>query len=29
MLSWADKRPEPIAFDDGYGDDWVHEAFLS
>ena len=29
MLSWGDQRAEPIAFDDGYGDDEVHEAFSS
>ena len=29
MLSWDDQGPEPIVFDDGYGDDWVHEVFLS
>ena len=29
MLSWGDQRPDPIAFDDGYGDDGVHEAFSS
>ena len=29
MLSWDDQGPEPIAFDDGYGDDRVHEVFLS
>ena len=29
MLSWDDQRPEPIAFDDGYGDDGVHEVFSS
>ena len=29
MLSWGDQRPKPIAFDDVYGDDGVHEFFLS
>ena len=29
MLSWDDQRPEPIAFDDGYRDDGVHELFSS
>ena len=29
MLSWDDQRSEPIAFDDGYGDDRVHEVFSS
>ena len=29
MLSWDDQRSEPIAFDDGYGDDGVHEVFSS
>ena len=29
MLSWGDQRPELIEFDDGYGDDGVHEAFSS
>ena len=29
MLSWDDQRSEPIAFDDGYGDDGAHEVFLS
>ena len=29
MLSWDDQRSEPIEFDDGYGDDGVHEVFLS
>ena len=29
MLSWDDQRPEPIAFDDGYGDERVHEVFSS
>ena len=29
MLSWDDQRPEPIVFDDGYGDDGIHEVFLS
>ena len=29
MLSWDDQRPEPIAFDDGYGDDGVHAVFFS
>ena len=29
MLSWGDQRPKPIAFDDVYGDDEVHESFLS
>ena len=29
MLSWDDKRSKPIAFDDGYGDDGVHDVFLS
>ena len=28
MLSWGDQRLDPIAFDDGYGDDEVHEAFF-
>ena len=27
MLSWDDQRLEPIAFDDGYGDDGIHEVF--
>ena len=29
MLSWDDQRSDPIAFDDGYDDDGVHEVFLS
>ena len=29
MLSWDDQRPKPIVFDDGYGDDGVHEVFSS
>ena len=29
MLSWDNQRSEPITFDDGYGDDGVHEVFLS
>ena len=29
MLSWDDQRLKPIAFDDGYGDDGVHEVFSS
>ena len=29
MLSWDDQSPEPIAFDDGYGNDGVHEVFSS
>ena len=29
MLSWDDQGLEPIVFDDGYGDDGVHEVFLS
>ena len=29
MLSWDDQRLEPIAFDDGYGDDGVYEVFSS
>ena len=29
MLSWDDQRSEPIAFDDGYSDDGVHEVFSS
>ena len=29
MLSWDDQRSEPIVFDDGYGDDGVHEVFSS
>ena len=29
MLSWDDQGSEPIVFDDGYGDDGVHEVFLS
>ena len=29
MLSWDDQRSEPIEFDDGYGDDGVHEVFSS
>ena len=29
MLSWDDQRSEPIAFDDGYVDDGVHEVFSS
>ena len=29
MLSWDDQRSEPIAFDDGYGNDGVHEVFSS
>ena len=29
MLSWDDQRSEPITFDDGYGDDGVHEVFSS
>ena len=29
MLSWDDQGPECIVFDDGYGDDEVHEVFLS
>ena len=29
LLSWDDQRPEPIPFDDGYGDDGVHEVFSS
>ena len=29
MLSWDDQRPEPIEFDDGYGDYEVHEVLSS
>ena len=29
ILSWDDKGLEPIAFDDGYGNEGVHEVFLS
>ena len=29
MLSWDDQGPKPIEFDDGYGDDGVHEVFSS
>ena len=29
MLSWDDQRSKPISFDDGYGDDGVHEVFSS
>ena len=29
MLSWDDQGPESIVFDDGYGDNGVHEVFLS
>ena len=29
MLSWDDRGSEPIVFDDGYSDDWVHEVFQS
>ena len=29
MLSWDDQVPESIVFDDGYGDDGVHEVFSS
>ena len=29
MLSWDDQRSEPIAFDNGYGNDGVHEVFSS
>ena len=29
MLSWDDQGLEPIVFDDGYGDDEVHEVFRS
>ena len=29
MLSWDDQRLKSIAFDDGYGDDGVHEVFSS
>ena len=29
MLSWDDQRSEPISFDDGDGDDGVHEVFSS
>ena len=29
MLSWDDQGSDPIVFDDGYGDDGVHEVFLS
>ena len=29
MLLWDDQGPEPIVFDDGYGNDGVHEVFLS
>ena len=29
MLSCDDQRSEPIEFDDGYGDDGVHEVFSS
>ena len=29
MLSWGDQRSESIEFDDGYGDDGVHEVFWS
>ena len=29
MLSWDDQRSKPIAFDDGYVDDGVHEVFSS
>ena len=29
MLSWDDQGPESIVFDDGYGDDRVHEVFSS
>ena len=29
MLSWDGQELEPIVFDDGYGDDRVHDVFLS
>ena len=29
MLSWDDQGLEPIVFDDGYGDDRIHEVFPS
>ena len=29
MLSWDDQGPKSIVFDDGYGDNEVHEVFLS
>ena len=29
ILSWDDQGPKPIVFDDGYGDDGVHEVFSS
>ena len=29
MLSWDDQGSGPIVFDDGYGDDEVHEVFSS
>ena len=29
MLSWDDQGPKPIVFVDGYGNDGVHEVFLS
>ena len=29
MLSWDDQGPEPLVFDDGYGDWWVQEVLLS
>ena len=29
MLSWDDQGLKPIVFDDGYGDDGVHEVFSS
>ena len=29
MLSWDNQRSEPIAFDDGYGNDGVHDVFSS
>ena len=29
MLSWDVQRSKPIKFDDGYGNDGVHEVFSS
>ena len=29
MLLWDDQGSDSIVFDDGYGDDGVHEVFLS
>ena len=29
MLSWDDQGLKSILFDDGYGNNWVHEVFMS